>query len=99
MFVWVVKLEVSNAVRDQQIAALEKKVEDLEGVNAAIGGINVNIGSLQTKIGDMDKKVDRLESDIRQLLELANRGKGGLWFGMAVASALTGIVGFFAGKH
>mgnify|MGYP006286567369 CR=1 FL=1 len=60
LFVWVVKLEVSNAVRDQQIAALEKKVEDLEGVNAAIGGINVNIGSLQTKIGDMDKKVDKI---------------------------------------
>ena len=59
----------------------------------------VRYGVLWQKVQDMDKKVDRLESDIRQLLELANRGKGGLWFGMAVASALTGIVGFFAGKH
>ena len=59
----------------------------------------VRYGVLWQKVQEMDKKVDRLESDIRQLLELANRSKGGLWLGMAVASTLTGIVGFFAGKH
>ena len=59
----------------------------------------VRYGVLWQKVQDMDKKVDRLESDIRQLLELANRSKGGLWLGMAVVSTLTGIVGFFAGKH
>ena len=59
----------------------------------------VRYGVLWQKVQEMDKKVDRLESDIRQLLELANRSKGGLWLGMAVVSTLTGIVGFFAGKH
>lgn len=59
----------------------------------------VRYGVLWQKVQDMDKKVDRMEADVRQLLELANRGKGGLWFGMTVASALTGIIGFFAGKH
>ncbi len=59
----------------------------------------VRYGVLWQKVQDMDKKVDRLESDIRQLLELANRSKGGLWLGMAIMSAVGGVVGFFAGKH
>ena len=59
----------------------------------------VKYGVLWQKVQDMDRKVDRMESDVRQLLELANRGKGGLWFGMAVASSVTGLIGFFFGKH
>lgn len=58
----------------------------------------VKYGVLWQKVQDMDRKVDRLESDIRQLLELANRSKGGLWLGMAVASAVSGLVGFFVSK-
>ena len=61
--------------------------------------VPVKYGVLWQKVQDMDRKVDRMESDVRQLLELANRGKGGLWFGMAVASSVTGIIGFFFGKH
>jgi len=59
----------------------------------------VRYGVLWQKVQDMDRKVDRMESDVRQLLELANRSKGGLWFGMAVASAVTGLAGFLFGKH
>ena len=59
----------------------------------------VRYGVLWQKVQDMDKKVDRMEADVRQLLELANRGKGGLWFGMTVASMVTGVIGFFFGKH
>lgn len=58
----------------------------------------VKYGVLWQKVQDMDRKVDRLENDIRQLLELANRSKGGLWLGMAVASAVSGLVGFFVSK-
>ena len=35
-----------------------------------------------------------MERQLEQLLELANRSKGGLWFGMTIASAVSGIVGF-----
>ena len=42
----------------------------------------------------MDKKVDKMERQLEQLLELANKGKGGLWFGMTVASAVSGFIGF-----
>ena len=54
----------------------------------------VKYGVLWQKVQDMDKKIDKMESQIEELLELANRGKGGLWFGMAVASTLSGLIGF-----
>lgn len=58
----------------------------------------VKYGVLWQKVQDMDKKIDKLERQIEQLLELANQSKGGLWFGMAIASAVAGVVGF-ALKH
>lgn len=54
----------------------------------------VKYGVLWQRVQDMDKKMDKMERQIDQLLELANKGKGGLWFGMTVASAASGIVGF-----
>jgi hypothetical protein len=54
----------------------------------------VKYGVLWERVQNMDKKMDKMESQIEELLELANRGKGGLWFGMAVASMLSGLIGF-----
>lgn len=54
----------------------------------------VEYGVLWQKVQDMDKKVDKMERQLEQLLELANRSKGGLWFGMTIASAVSGIIGF-----
>lgn len=54
----------------------------------------VKYGVLWERVQNMDKKIDKMEGQIEELLELANRGKGGLWFGMAMASALSGLVGF-----
>jgi len=54
----------------------------------------VKYGVLWQKVEDMDKKVDKMERQLEQLLELANRSKGGLWFGMTIASAVSGIIGF-----
>lgn len=58
----------------------------------------VKYGVLWQKVQDMDKKIDKLERQIEQLLELANQSKGGLWFGMAIASGVAGVVGFVI-KH
>ena len=55
----------------------------------------VKYGVLWERVQNMDKKIDRMERQIEELLELANKGKGGLWFGMAVASAISGLIGFF----
>jgi hypothetical protein len=54
----------------------------------------VKYGVLWQKVQDMDKKVDKMERQLEQLLELANKGKGGLWFGMSVVSFISAIVGF-----
>lgn len=56
----------------------------------------VKYGVLWQKVQDMDKKVDKMERQLEQLLELANRSKGGFWFGMAMASGLSGLIGFVA---
>jgi hypothetical protein len=54
----------------------------------------VKYGVLWQKVQDMDKKVDKMERQLEQLLELANKGKGGLWFGMSVVSFISAIIGF-----
>jgi len=54
----------------------------------------IKYGVLWERVQNMDKKIDRMERQIEELLELANKGKGGLWFGMAVASAVSGFIGF-----
>jgi hypothetical protein len=40
----------------------------------------------------MDKKIDKMESQIAELLELANKGKGGFWMGMTIASGVGAFV-------
>lgn len=51
------------------------------------GGLVQQVETLQAKVDDMDK-------DIKELLELANRGRGGFWMGMAIVSALSTFIGF-----
>lgn len=54
----------------------------------------VKYGVLWQKVQDMDKKIDKMESQLDQLIGLANQGKGGLWIGMAIASSVSGVIGF-----
>ena len=54
----------------------------------------VKYGALWQKVQDMDKKMDKMESQIDQLLELANKSKGGFWMGMTIASGVGGIIGW-----
>ena len=54
----------------------------------------VKYGVLWQMVEDMDNMVDKMERQLEQLLELANRSKGGLWFGMTIASAVSGVIGF-----
>ena len=59
----------------------------------------VSYGKLIGKVESLEHKVESLEADIKELLELANRSKGGLWFGMTVVSAVSGFISFFAGLY
>ena len=54
----------------------------------------VKYGVLWQKVQDMDKKMDKLERNVEVLVELANKSKGGLWFGMSMVSGVSAIVGF-----
>lgn len=56
----------------------------------------VKYGVLWQKVQDMDRKVDKMERQLEELLALANKGKGGLWLGMSIASAFSAFVGFVA---
>lgn len=54
----------------------------------------VKYGVLWERVQVMDKKMDKMEAQIDQLLELANKSKGGFWMGMMIASGIGGIVGW-----
>ena len=54
----------------------------------------VKYGVLWQKVQDMDKKVDKMERNVEELLALANKGRGGLWFGMTVVSGASAVLGY-----
>ncbi len=56
----------------------------------------VRYGVLWERVQNMDRKIDKMENQIEQLLELANKSKGGLWMGMTIASSVGGLLGWFS---
>ena len=59
----------------------------------------VKYGVLWERVQNMDRKIDRMEKQMEQLLDMASRSKGAIWLGIGLWSAVTGVVGFFFGKH
>ncbi len=57
----------------------------------------VKYGVLWERVQQMDKKIDKMERQIDQLFELANKGKGGFWMGMTIASMVGGGITWVAG--
>jgi hypothetical protein len=55
-------------------------------------------GKLEAQVEALQKEVHALRDDVKQLLEMANKSKGGLWVGMSVASALGGVITFVADR-
>jgi hypothetical protein len=45
----------------------------------------------------VDKKLDKMESQLEELLALANKGRGGFWMGMTIASSVGAIIAWLAG--
>lgn len=52
----------------------------------------VEYGRLISTVESLEKKVDAMEADIKALLALANKSKGGFWMGMTIASFIGGVV-------
>ena len=53
-------------------------------------------GRLEAEVQSLRNQVTAMQTDIRTLLEMANRSKGGLWAGMTIASMLGGAVSWVA---
>jgi hypothetical protein len=56
----------------------------------------IKFGVTWQKVEAMEQEVAELRKDVKQLLELANKGRGGFWVGMAVVSAFSTFIGFMS---
>lgn len=57
-----------------------------------------DFGKLEAQVESLQKEMHTLSADVKTLLELANKSKGGLWVGMSLASFGGGIVTFIADR-
>jgi DNA anti-recombination protein RmuC len=57
-----------------------------------------DFGKLEAQVEALQKEVHTLSQDVKALLELANKGKGGFWMGMTIASFGGGIITFIADR-
>jgi hypothetical protein len=55
-------------------------------------------GKLEAQVEALQGEVQAMRNDIKTLLELANKSKGGFWVGMAIASLIGGIISFVADR-
>ena len=56
----------------------------------------IKVGVMWQKMESMEKEVSELRDDVKTLLALANKSKGGLWAGMMIVSAISSLVGFIS---
>ena len=57
-----------------------------------------DFGKLEAQVEALQKEMHTLSADVKAWLELANKGKGGFWMGMTIASFAGGIVTFLADR-
>ncbi len=68
LVLWGIKLEVNNAVRDQQIYQLEKEIESLNQIDEAVQEYAVELGKVDQRLKSMDSTVSEIRQDIKDLL-------------------------------
>ena len=55
-------------------------------------------GKLEAQVQALQLEVHSMSADVKSLLALANKSKGGFWGGMMVASAAGGLITFFVDR-
>ena len=56
----------------------------------------IKVGVMWQKMETMEREVSELRTDVKTLLEMANKSKGGLWAGMMIVSAISSFIGYFS---
>ena len=54
----------------------------------------IKFGVTWQKVEAMELEVAELRKDVKELLALANKSKGGMWFGMGVISLFSSFIGY-----
>jgi cell division protein FtsB len=57
-----------------------------------------DFGKLEAQVEALQKEMHSLSADVKSLLELANKSKGGFWMGMTAASIAGGVFTFVADR-
>ena len=57
-----------------------------------------DFGRIEAQVEALNGQVTQLSNDVKALLELANKGKGGFWMGMTIASFMGGVITFVADR-
>ena len=57
-----------------------------------------DFGRLEAQVDSLQLQVSQLSTDVKALLELANKSKGGFWMGMTIASIAGGVFTFIADR-
>lgn len=82
-----------NRTTDRQFDYLADQLATMEG--------NMidprDFGRLESEVKSLQAQVMSLSEDVKQLLELANQSRGGMWVGMGMASMVGGLVSWIAG--
>ena len=57
-----------------------------------------DFGRLEAEVQALKAEIDDIKSDVKELLALANKSKGGFWMGMTIASIVGGVITFFVDR-
>jgi cell division protein FtsB len=57
-----------------------------------------DFGRLEAEVQALKAEIDDIKSDVKSLLALANKSKGGFWMGMTIASIIGGCITFFVDR-
>ncbi len=56
----------------------------------------IEYGKLLAKVEVLERKIDKLETTLEELLALANKGRGGFWAGMMIASLVGAVISYIS---
>jgi hypothetical protein len=57
-----------------------------------------DFGRLEAEVQGLKTELDDIKKDVKCLLALANKSKGGFWMGMTIASGVGGFITFFVDR-